>query len=492
MLSLILPKNKGLIFGDDKMAVFSIIKLSELQGAKRVDAEYYQPAYLERSKKLRSNKFYKKFSKIMIRGNYGILPKSEDYIEEDESEDHIYLIRGFDLRGINIIEENLVKVPKGYLKEKAIVKEGDLLFLVKGATIDAEDSVAIVPSLTKKAIFNGSIYRPIFKNEIIKEFAYVYMRTKYFYNQKRRLSSNVGIEYNSASEIKSYDFIVPSKKFQENIKSITKESFEKEYDSRLFYRRAETFLLEELGLKNFKPKYEKTYTANLSDTFRVRRVDAEYFQPAYETLVKKLKERVELKPLRKFILSVQKGVEAGSEQYGERGKPFIRVSNLTIHGFIDRDQKYISEELYQQLEPTYEPKEGDFLLTKDATPGIAYIVKEPIEGIISSGILKLIINGNEINKEYLALCISSLIGKMQVERDGGGSVIIHWKPEQIKRLQIPILSLETQQKIASLVQQSHEARKKAKELLEVAKKAVEIAIEKNEEEALDYISKNEI
>jgi type I restriction enzyme S subunit len=79
---------------------------------------------------------------------------------------------------------------------------------------------------------------------------------------------------------------------------------------------------------------------------------------------------------------------------------------------------------------------------------------------------------------------------MQVERDCGGSVILHWKPEQVKRSQIPLLPLSIQQKIASLVQQSHEARKKAKELLEIAKRAVEIAIENSEAEALDYISKH--
>jgi restriction endonuclease S subunit len=76
---------------------------------------------------------------------------------------------------------------------------------------------------------------------------------------------------------------------------------------------------------------------------------------------------------------------------------------------------------------------------------------------------------------------------MQVERDCGGSVILHWKPEQVKRLQIPLLPLSIQQEIASLVQQSHEARKKAKELLEVAKRAVEIAIEENEEKAQEYV-----
>jgi restriction endonuclease S subunit len=77
---------------------------------------------------------------------------------------------------------------------------------------------------------------------------------------------------------------------------------------------------------------------------------------------------------------------------------------------------------------------------------------------------------------------------MQIERDCGGSVILHWKPEQVKKLKIPFLRLSTQQKIAELVQQSHEARRKAKELLETAKKAVEVAIEKSEEEALKILS----
>jgi restriction endonuclease S subunit len=210
-------------------------------------------------------------------------------------------------------------------------------------------------------------------------------------------------------------------------------------------------------------------------------------------VIEKLRENnIELKPLRKFILSIQKGIEPGSENYRDEGKPFIRVSNLSKYGFTDRDQKYLSEELYQQLRETYEPKQGDFLLTKDATPGIAYVVKEQIVGIISSGILRLQINDSEINKEYLALCINSIVGRMQIERDCGGSVILHWKPEQVKRLQIPILPLSIQQEIASLVQQSHEARKKAKELLEIAKKAVEIAIEEGEEKAKIYLLNHRI
>jgi restriction endonuclease S subunit len=293
------------------------------------------------------------------------------------------------------------------------------------------------------------------------------------------------ISWNDVLNIQIY---LGSKEFQIGISFMVDKSFALLKQNRSLYSQAENILLEELGLKDFEPKNEKTNTANLSDAFSVHRIDAEYFQPAYEEVFEKLREKnIELKPLRKFILSIQKGIEPGSEKYQDEGKPFIRVSNLSTKGFIDRNQKYLSEELYQQLRGTYEPKKGDFLLTKDATPGIAYVVKEQIEGIISSGILKLQINESEINKEYIALCINSLIGKTQVEKDGGGSVIIHWKPEQVKRLTIPILPLSTQGEIASLVQQSHEARRKAKELLEAAKRAVEIAIEQSEENAMSFL-----
>ena len=55
------------------------------------------------------------------------------------------------------------------------------------------------------------------------------------------------------------------------------------------------------------------------------------------------------------------------------------------------------------LKDTYESQKRGIFFNKDATPGIAYIVKEPIEGIlIASGILKLKINEEEIDKEYLA------------------------------------------------------------------------------------------
>lgn len=53
----------------------------------------------------------------------------------------------------------------------------------------------------------------------------------------------------------------------------------------------------------------------------------------------------------------------------------------------------------------------------------------------------------KIDKEYLALILNSVVGQMQVDRDTGGSVIFHWRPDQVKNCLIPILPESIQQKM---------------------------------------------
>ncbi|MGC9000048.1 restriction endonuclease subunit S [Caldisericum sp.] len=464
------------------MAVFSVIKLSELEGAKRLDAEYYKTVF---SSLKTLDKFDVKQLNAISDIAYGTTPPGGVF---EETGIPFVRSQNFTMGMVNKAEIVFCKKDFHEQNKKSAIRPGDILFAAVGGTIG---QIAIVQDSIKEGNINQNIARVrILDSNIKPHYAGLFFLSKYGQLQIFRFVTGNAQAYLNSFQIGSLKIPLLSEKIQNELSLCFKKVEKFIENSYSLYSQAETLLLKELGLENFKPTYKKTYTAKLSDVISARRMDAEYFQPAYEEVIEKLKERnIKLKPLGKLILGMQKGIEVGSEKYQDEGKLFIRVSNVSINGFVDRDQKYISEELYKDLKETYEPKLGDFLLTKDATPGIAYVVKEQIEGIISSGILKLQINENEINKEYLALCINSLVGKMQVERDGGGSVILHWKPDQVKRLQIPILPLPIQQNIASLVQKSYEARKKAKELLEIAKKAVEIAIEKNEKEALDYILK---
>jgi len=479
-----LPRNNWqkeiiiLTFGDEKMAVFSVIKLSELEGSKRIDAEYYKPEYLKLLDHLRkAGCVPAKNVAFPVRRKFKPNVREHfDYIEISEVD-------------LSTGEFNTSKIIGEKAPDRAqwiVAKEDMLVSMVR----PIRNAVVLIRE-DKENLVCSSGFAVIHPYKVQANYLFLYFKTSFVPKLLDRCTTATEYPAINWNDVLNTPIYVGSEEFQVKVSFLINEYFALLEESHTLYSQAENLLLEELGLKDFKPKYEKTYTANLSDALSAHRIDAEYFQPAYEEVIEKLKgKNIELKSLRKFILRIQKGIEPGGEKYQNVGKPFIRVSNLSIYGFIGRDQKYLSEEIYQDLKENYEPKQGDVLLTKDATPGIAYVVKEEVEGIISSGIVKLQVNDREINKEYLALCINSFIGKMQAERDCVGSIIFHWKPEQIKQIKIPLLPLSTQQKIVSLIQKSHEARKKAKELLNVAKKTVEIAIKKNEEEALDYISKS--
>ncbi len=78
--------------------------------------------------------------------------------------------------------------------------------------------------------------------------------------------------------------------------------------------------------------------------------------------------------------------------------------------------------------------------------------------------------------------------KLQAEREAGGSIIQHWKPDEIKQVVIPVINYQIQKTIADKIQKSFALLAKGHQLLESAKRAVEIAIEQNEKVALDFLN----
>ena len=111
------------------------------------------------------------------------------------------------------------------------------------------------------------------------------------------------------------------------------------------------------------------------------------------------------------------------------------------------------------------------------------MVDEPIEGIISGGIVKIILKDKKISPEYLALVINSKICKMQIQRDCSGALILHWKPGDIAKLKIPILKKNVMEKLSDLAIQSKQAKQESQQLLEQAKTRVEQLIEGAAEKA---------
>jgi type I restriction enzyme S subunit len=92
--------------------------------------------------------------------------------------------------------------------------------------------------------------------------------------------------------------------------------------------------------------------------------------------------------------------------------------------------------------------------------------------------------------DYLTLALNSTLVKMQAERDSGGSIILHWRVGEIENVVVPLVDIPKQEEIAALVQECFTLKAKSERLLEIAKRAVEVAIEQNEDAGLAYIEAN--
>ena len=416
------------------MARISIVKLSEIEGVKRLDAGRYRTSFLKLEKNLKKITVIRKLGYLVVESvKTGHTSRGRDIYQDDIK---IHFLKTDNLREGVIDFENSDFLPARSLSEGDYLKFKDVMVTISGAHYDVIGRAAIFLDYHPQSVTNQNIAVIRTDENLLNPFYLtIFLNSKYGKEQLWMLSRQTEQFNLSCREVEELLIPLFDADFQQEIETLAKNSFDLIEKSKSLYSQAEKLLLEKLALKGFQAKYELSYRANLSKAFGVHRIDAEYFQTTYDSFMEGLKERSKIAKLKEFILD------------------------------------------FQKLKSLYEPKVGDFLLTKDVMPGIAYVVKEPVEGIAAGSISILKINENKINKEYLALCINSIIGKLQIKREGGGSTIIHWRPEQIKNLQIPVLYKKVQEEISSLIEQSHETKQRARELWEEAKRKVERAIE---------------
>lgn len=275
--------------------------------------------------------------------------------------------------------------------------------------------------------------------------------------------------------------------FEENVDNLIIKSEEYIKNSEFIYSQAEQILLSEVGLLDWNPKHELSFIRKYSDTLSAGRIDAEYFQPKYDEIIGIIKKYKGSFDKLGNLVGIKKCIEPGSIAYQDNGIPFIRVSNLSKFGISNNSQQYISEVLYEKIKE-HQPQKGEILLSKDASPGIAYyLTEEPTKMVPSSGILRLKIKDRKILPECLTLILNSVLTTKQIERDVGGSIINHWRPDQVGSTIIPIIKNDIQIRIKKLLEESFKNKEYSTKLLNVAKQCVEHAIEKDEKEAEKWI-----
>ena len=81
-----------------------------------------------------------------------------------------------------------------------------------------------------------------------------------------------------------------------------------------------------------------------------------------------------------------------------------------------------------------------------------------------------------------------MIWSLQTEQLSAGSAQQELYPKDIENFYIPFITKDAQTQIANLVQQSFTLKAESERLLAAAKRAVEIAIETDEQTAMAYLN----
>lgn len=446
---------------------YSIIKKSRLEGALRLDAEYYQPEYLELVDKIKKIR-YEKLGNLCLK----ITDGSHITPEYQESGIPFLMVRDVSEQQINF-DNDVSFITKKMDKKLKCCKpiSGDILFTKVGSV---GVSAVVPPDAPSFNIFVSVAALKECKG-VDKYFLSTFLNSKFGRFQAVRSAKGISQPDLHLEDIR--EFLVPlfSQNQQQGVSKLVVEATNLFENSKLLYQQAKNLLLDELGLKDFKEDDEDLFSVvNLSDVKTANRIDAEYFQPKCGRLILKIKKQNV-----KLLSSVIENVPAKFDAAAQPDKNFKYVELADINasvGTIDGFSEVLGKEAPNRAKRVL--KLGDVIVSSvEGSLGKVALVDKEQEGYLAStGFFQF--RSKEILPEVLLVLARSLVFQMQLEKMCAGTILTAVPKEAVNNVVVPVLPKPIQQKIADLVRVSHSARKKAKELLEEAKRKVEEMIEK--------------
>ena len=462
---------------EKKLAISETI-LSHVLTVKRLDAEYFDPIYLERDRILNSKKNTPITDYVNISdGNH--LSISEYFTDDGD----IPYYRGQDLKSIFISATSPMKISREIYNrswmKRSIFKPGDILLSIVGTI----GNLSFVPDDLGEA--SGSckiaILRP--KQENFAKIGIAFLLCKYGQYQLKRMTRGavqMGIILEDIPKI-----IVPmfSEEITSVINGIVSLSLEIEKVSRKNYSEAERLILEEINLAGYKATEENVSIRNLTDCMVDNHLDAEYWQPEYDNVQDRIKQhRDGYETLDNLFAMSDKRVLIEPE------KEYLYVELADVNGpmgTIDNLTTLKGKDL---------PSRGRMSLKKDdvivssldgSLSKIAIVSSDRNNIVGSTGFF--VLRQKEYEPEVALVLLKSEPIQKLLKRQGQGTILTAIPKSSLSRVILPKLGKDVQIQIKELIIKSHKGAQEAKDLLEKAKRAVEIYIEEGEEKALSYI-----
>jgi len=459
---------------------YSIVNLKTVKENSdfRIDAEYFEPSYqkLEKFLSSKETKDLNDYSVFIKKGIFDISPNN--YVEEGG----VAFLRSGDLKDEFISSDEIIRITKeSHEKEKKTELVTNDLLMAKVGTIG---DVAINLRF-EKLNFSQNVIGIKIKKEYkpISGFLLSFLNCSYGRNQVNRVLSGQVQQKLILEDIKKVKVVNLKDSIQKLISELVSRSYLLKEKSNSFYSQAEQLLLSELGLLGWKPKHTLAFVKNYSDTQKAERIDAEYFQPKYEEIIEAVKKYKggydELGNLVK--INDKNFTPKDNEQY-----KYIELANISSNGEINGYTENFGNELPSRARRKVQ--KGDLVIStiEGSLESIALITEDWKNALCSTGFF--VVNSNKLNPETLLVLLKTKVGQMQLKKGCKGTILTAIDKNELSKIVLPKIDSKTQEEIKAKITEMYEAKKLSKSLLEIAKRGVEMAIEKDEQEAGKWIN----
>ncbi len=389
------------------------------------------------------------------------------------------------LSAINV-QKNILDLDRGYqfitlqehsnLYKRCDPKSGDILLRKVGV---GERLACVVPQMDFEfSIFvSVALVRPKTINPF---FLSTFINSCYGQKQLLRFNKGIGQPDLHLEDIARLRVIIPSVEFQAAIEKICKQGTNCFTNSKNIYADAEQLLLQELGLTDWQPDDESVATKTFADFQNSGRLDAEYYQPKYEAITEKLTQ------YNKGTVSCANVlVNAMTKLTADTEYCYLELADIGKSGEINSCTLDVAENLPSRARQKVKTNDVIVSSVEGSLTSCALITEEYNNAICSTGFH--VLRSAEINSETLLLLMKSSPVQALLKQGCSGTILTAILPDALKAIKLPLIRKEVQTELAAKVQESFALRKESKRLLDLAKHAVEVAIEQGEDAAMKLL-----
>ncbi len=391
--------------------------------------------------------------------------------------------KGFPVLRLNEFEQMFIKTPEKYcnLITEAVflqlrLSKGDVLVCRTNGNPHLVGKAAVVMEDTNCA-YASYVFKIKPNHRITPQILTVYLNSKYGRSEIER-HQMISIQTNFSPErFKKCRIPRFSQPFQKTISDMVNKAYESLKSSKSLYADTKQYLLNSLDLNDFILSDKKLSIRTLSDSFRSsNRIDAEYYQQKYKDIENAICSNETV------FCRINDGIFVPHK--GEY--KYIELSDIGTSGNITGCTIAPFDKLPSRARRMV--KEGQVIVSsiEGSLSSCALVSNEYDGALCSTGFY--IVESASINSETLLVLFKSAPIQALMKKWCSGTILTAISKSALEKIALPKIALHDQQKISTDVQKSIKLRYQSEQLLDLAKLAVEIAIENDEDSAVKWLS----